>query len=256
MRLGRLDSAELGRLDDTLLYYIVGDNGASAEGQLNGTFNEMLTFNGMAAQETPEFMTSKIAAFGGPEAYNHYAVGWAHAMDTPYQWTKQVASHWGGTRNGLVVHWPAGIDAEGETRDQFHHLIDVAPTVLDAARLPEIDPAGKLAHDHQVEAADQLALQAGGVGERVKDHRRAQISEQLHLLAQPQNAALGAQLERQRIPLRSANRAKQHGIAGDRLGQGPVGQRDTRLVEGSPTDETFADVEADDKRPAPAASPQ
>ena len=72
-----------------------------------------------------------------PKSYNHYAVGWAHAMDTPYQWTKQVASHWGGTRNGTIVHWPKGIKAKGEMRWQFHHVIDVAPTVLDAAGLPE-----------------------------------------------------------------------------------------------------------------------
>ena len=81
-------------------------------------------------------MVSKIDEFGTPTAYNHYAVGWAHAMDTPYQWTKQVASHWGGTRNGTIVHWPAGIDARGEVRSQFHHVIDVAPTVLEVAGLP------------------------------------------------------------------------------------------------------------------------
>ena len=82
-------------------------------------------------------MASRIDEFGTPEAYNHYAVGWAHAMDTPYQWTKQVASHWGGTRNGTIVHWPNGIKAKGEIRSQFHHVIDVAPTVLEAAGLPE-----------------------------------------------------------------------------------------------------------------------
>ena len=82
-------------------------------------------------------MASHIDDFGTPKAYNHYAVGWAHAMCAPYQWTKQVASHWGGTRNGTIVHWPAGITAKGEVRDQFHHVIDVAPTVLDAAGLPE-----------------------------------------------------------------------------------------------------------------------
>ena len=81
-------------------------------------------------------MVSKIDDFGTPDAYNHYAVGWAHAMDTPYQWTKQVASHWGGTRNGTIVHWPNGIKARGEIRSQFHHVIDVAPTVLEAAGLP------------------------------------------------------------------------------------------------------------------------
>jgi arylsulfatase len=130
-----LDDLEV--LDDTLVYYIVGDNGASAEGTLNGTFNEMLALNGAGGLETPEFMAERIDKFGTPEAYNHYAVGWAHAMDTPYQWTKQVASHWGGTRNGTIVHWPGGIKAKGEVRSQFSHVIDIAATVLDAAGLPE-----------------------------------------------------------------------------------------------------------------------
>jgi arylsulfatase A-like enzyme len=129
--------AELEVLDDTLVLYIVGDNGASAEGTINGTFNEMINFNGAAALETPEFMLERLDAFGGPSSYNHYAVGWAHAMDTPYQWTKQVASHWGGTRNGTLVHWPSGIRSRGELRHQFHHVIDVAATVLDVAGLPE-----------------------------------------------------------------------------------------------------------------------
>ena len=124
-------------LDDTLIYYIVGDNGASAEGTLYGTFNEMINFNGAAALETPEFLMARISELGGPTSYNHYAVGWAHAMDTPYQWTKQVASHFGGTRNGTIVHWPKGITAKGEHRWQFHHIIDVAPTVLEAAGIPE-----------------------------------------------------------------------------------------------------------------------
>jgi arylsulfatase A-like enzyme len=129
--------ADLEILDNTLIYYIIGDNGASAEGTLQGTFNEMLPINGFGHLETPEFLAQKIDKFGGPEAYNHYAVGWAHAMDTPYQWTKQIASHWGGTRNGTIVHWPHGIQAKGEIRSQFCHVIDAAPTVLEAAGLPE-----------------------------------------------------------------------------------------------------------------------
>ncbi|OPZ31313.1 MAG: Arylsulfatase [Lentisphaerae bacterium ADurb.BinA184] len=137
-QVGRLVAAlaDLEALDDTLVYVIVGDNGASAEGGLPGTFNENIHLNGLEL-ETPEFLAQRIAKFGGPEAYNHYAVGWAHAMDTPYQWTKQVASHWGGTRNGTIVHWPNGIRAKGEVRSQFCHVIDVAPTILEAAGIPE-----------------------------------------------------------------------------------------------------------------------
>ena len=124
-------------LDDTIIYYIIGDNGASAEGTMNGAFNEMANFNGMAAIETPEFMVSKLDEFGSPSSYNHYSVGWAWAMNAPFQWTKQVASHWGGTRNGTIVHWPAGITEKGGLRSQFTHVIDVAPTVLEAAGLPQ-----------------------------------------------------------------------------------------------------------------------
>lgn len=128
--------ADLGVLDDTLIYYIIGDNGASAEGTPNGCFNEMATLNGMPGIETEEFLLSKIDDFGTPDAYNHYAVGWAHALCTPYQWTKQVASHWGGTRNGTIVHWPLGLADKGSTRNQFHSVIDVAPTILEAAGIP------------------------------------------------------------------------------------------------------------------------
>jgi arylsulfatase A-like enzyme len=124
-------------LDDTLVFYIIGDNGASAEGTLNGTFNEMINFNGAAALETPEFLMARLDQLGGPESYNHFAVGWAHAMNTPYQWTKQVASHWGGTRNGTIVHWPKGIEEKGGIRTQFSHVIDVAPTILEAAAIPQ-----------------------------------------------------------------------------------------------------------------------
>ncbi len=149
---GRLiDSLEaLEILDNTLVYYIVGDNGASAEGGINGCFNEMSYFNGLQALETPEYLTARIDKFGGPESYNHFAVGWALAMCTPYQWTKQVASHWGGTRNGTVVHWPDGIKAAGEMRHQFAHVIDVAPTILEAADLP---------HPESVNGIQQAAIE-------------------------------------------------------------------------------------------------
>lgn len=126
----------IGALDETLVFYVIGDNGASAEGTLQGTSNELISLNGMAGIETPEFLLGALDKLGGPDSSPHYAVGWAHAMDTPYQWTKQVASHWGGTRNGTVVHWPRGFAARGEVRNQFHHVVDVAPTVLAAAGIP------------------------------------------------------------------------------------------------------------------------
>jgi arylsulfatase A-like enzyme len=137
--IGRLIDAlkQIEAFDNTLIFYIIGDNGASAEGTPRGTFNEVLSFNGMSPLETDEFLLDRIDKLGGPESYNHYAVAWAHALDTPYQWTKQVASHWGGTRNAMIVHWPKGIKAKGEIRNQFHHVIDVAPTILECAQLPE-----------------------------------------------------------------------------------------------------------------------
>jgi hypothetical protein len=137
---GRLIDAleQLGVLDDTLVYYIIGDNGASPEGTINGTFNEYVTTINLRPElETPEFLLAKLDELGGPTCYNAYAAGWGHALNTPYQWTKQVASHWGGTRNATIVHWPNRIQAKGELRHQFHHVIDVAPTVLAAAGLPE-----------------------------------------------------------------------------------------------------------------------
>src|SRR6201988_567220 len=124
--------SDLGILDDTLIYYIIGDNGASAEGSLIGAFNDK-TAGEAPDLSTPELLIEHIDDLGSRKANNHYAVGWAHAMDTPYQWTKQVASHFGGTRNGAIVHWPKGINATGEIRSQFHHVIDIAPTILEAA---------------------------------------------------------------------------------------------------------------------------
>ncbi|GAA5085767.1 arylsulfatase AtsD [Microbacterium yannicii] len=136
---GRLiDSLEeMGELENTLVYVIIGDNGASAEGTMKGTTNEGFVINHMDAMEDDAYMIAHKDELGTPQSYNHYAIGWAHAMDTPYQWTKQVASHWGGTRNGTIVSWPNGIAARGEVRNQFAHVIDVAPTVLAAAGIPE-----------------------------------------------------------------------------------------------------------------------
>jgi arylsulfatase A-like enzyme len=125
----------MGQLDNTLVFYIVGDNGASAEGGMNGLFNEMTYFN--AVPETVADILKHYDNLGGPLSYGHYAAGWAVAGDTPFTWTKQVAASYGGTRNGMVVHWPQRIKARGELRSQWHHVIDVAPTILEAASLPE-----------------------------------------------------------------------------------------------------------------------
>jgi len=129
---GRLVDAidEMGELDNTLVIYMAGDNGSSAEGGLSGLLNEMTFFNAI-----PEPLDAKLAAIdtlGSDEHYNHFPAEWAHAMDTPFQWTKQIASHFGGTRNGLAISWPKRIEARGEVRHQFHHVIDIAPTVLEA----------------------------------------------------------------------------------------------------------------------------
>lgn len=134
---GRLVRAieDLGQLDNTLIVYILGDNGASAEGGMNGLFNEMTYFN--EVQETVPDILKHYDELGGPRSYNHYAAGWAVAGDTPFTWTKQVASTYGGTRNGMVIHWPRRIKARDEVRTQWHHVIDIAPTILEAAGLPE-----------------------------------------------------------------------------------------------------------------------
>ena len=135
--IGRLIKAieDMGQLDNTLIFYIVGDNGASAEGGMNGLFNEMTYFNGV--QETVQDILKHYDELGGPNTYGHYAAGWAVAGDTPFTWTKQVASNYGGTRNGMVIHWPKSVKAKGELRSQWHHVIDIAPTILEAADLPE-----------------------------------------------------------------------------------------------------------------------
>jgi arylsulfatase len=134
---GRLiDSlAASGELDNTLVMYVVGDNGASAEGGLEGTFSELASLIGV--QLGLESTIKRIDEIGGPRSEPHVPVGWAWAMNAPFQWTKQVASHFGGTRNPLVVHWPRGIKAKGQIRDQFHHVIDVVPTILEACQISE-----------------------------------------------------------------------------------------------------------------------
>ena len=132
--IGRVIKAveDTGELDNTLIIYIQGDNGASGEGTLQGLANEVgVAANGV--QESLPYLLSIMDDLGGPLTYNHYPVGWAHAMDTPFQWTKQVASHFGGTRNGLVISWPKRIKQTGEVRSQFSSVIDIVPTILEAA---------------------------------------------------------------------------------------------------------------------------
>jgi len=135
-QVGRLVKSleDMGELENTLILYIVGDNGSSAEGGPEGAYNEMMALNGIVG--TASQMMPHLEEWGGPNTFPHFAIGWAHAGNTPFQWTKQIASHFGGTRNGMVVHWPGGIKSKGEVRSQFTHVTDIAPTVLEAAMLP------------------------------------------------------------------------------------------------------------------------
>ena len=125
----------IGELENTLFFYIVGDNGASAEGGPEGTYNEMMALNGIVGKA--DQMMEHLEDWGGPSTFPHFAIGWAWAGNTPFQWTKQVASHFGGTRNGMVLRWPRGFESTGAVRSQFHHVVDVAPTVLEAAHIPQ-----------------------------------------------------------------------------------------------------------------------
>ena len=139
VEVGRLVDAidEIGALDNTLFIYIMGDNGSSAEGGLEGTFNELVHLNGIFDEETIEGMLKHADDWGGPNSFPHMSAAWAVATDVPFKWTKQMAADFGGTRNGMVMHWPAGIKAKGEIRSQWHHVNDVASTVLEATGLPE-----------------------------------------------------------------------------------------------------------------------
>ncbi len=124
---------ETGKLDNTLVIYIQGDNGSSAEGGPNGVLNEMTFFNAM--REDFDEVLKQMDKLGSEYTFNHFPAGWAHATDTPFQWTKQIASHFGGTRNGLVISWPKRIQDKGGVRTQFHHVIDIMPTILEAVGL-------------------------------------------------------------------------------------------------------------------------
>jgi arylsulfatase A-like enzyme len=133
---GRLIAAfkDLGIIDNTIIVFIAGDNGASAEGQMNGMYSEMTYFSGVP--ETVPDMMKHYNDWGGPSTYPHFSAGWAVALNSPFSYTKQVASDFGGTRNGMIIQWPAGIKAKGELRSQFGHVIDIAPTVYELAMIP------------------------------------------------------------------------------------------------------------------------
>jgi arylsulfatase len=135
--IGRVIEAvkETGQLDNTIIIYIMGDNGASAEGTYLGTTNEVATAGNGVVEDMP-FMMTQLDKLGTVETYNHYSYGWALAMDAPFQWTKQVASHFGGTRNGVVISYPKMMKQKGEIRSQFHHVIDIVPTILELCGVP------------------------------------------------------------------------------------------------------------------------
>jgi len=161
----------IGALENTLFYYIVGDNGASAEGGPEGTFNEMMALNGIIGKA--DQMMNHIDTWGGPTTFPHFAIGWAWAGNTPFQWTKQVASHFGGTRNGMVLHWPKGIKAKGEVRSQFHHVVDVAPTVLEAAKLPQ----PKVVNGIKQRPMDGVSMLYSADNAKAADRRKTQYFE-------------------------------------------------------------------------------
>jgi arylsulfatase A-like enzyme len=170
---GRLIDAieDLGELDNTLIFYIMGDNGASGEGRMNGVLNEITTANGM--DEPIDLQLKNMYKLGGPEANNHYAAGWAVAGNAPFTWVKQVASNFGGTRNGMVVHWPKGIKAKGEIRTQFHDVIDVAPTVLEASGLPQPKEVNGF-KQHPIEG---VSMMYSFNDAKAKDHHTTQYFE-------------------------------------------------------------------------------
>jgi arylsulfatase A-like enzyme len=161
----------LGELDNTLFFYIVGDNGASAEGGPEGAYNEMMALNGIVGSY--DQMAGHVEDWGAPTTFPHYAIGWAWATNTPFQWTKQVASHFGGTRNGMVLSWPAHIKAKGEIRSQFHHVIDVAPTALEATGIPE----PKLVNGIEQRAMDGVSMLYSADDAKAADTRKTQYFE-------------------------------------------------------------------------------
>lgn len=174
-QVGRLVASleERGEMDNTVFIYIVGDNGSSAEGGMIGMFNENTYFNGV--QETLDMQMSKINELGTEHTYNHFAAGWAVAGNTPFTWTKQVASNFGGTRNGMVMHWPAGIKSKNEVRSQFHHVIDIAPTIYECVGVP----APKTVYGIEQRPMEGVSMKYSFDNAKAPDTRKTQYFEMI-----------------------------------------------------------------------------
>jgi len=175
VEVGRLVGAieEIGVLDNTLFIYIMGDNGASAEGGLQGTFNELISLNGIFGAETIESMLERADDWGGPDSFPHMSCGWSVATDAPFKWTKQMAADFGGTRNGMVMHWPNGFEAKGEIRSQWHHVNDIAATVLEATKLP----SPKSINGVEQKPLDGLSMLYAAEDKDAEDRRKTQYFE-------------------------------------------------------------------------------
>src|SRR5258708_6147222 len=163
--------AALPDADNTLIIYILGDNGSSAEGGLDGVTNEIAGFNGVFQPLEGELKV--IDELGGPKYYNHFPAGWAHAMDTPFQWTKQIASHFGGTRNPMVISWPAKIKERGGVRTQFHHITDIMPTILEVAGIHAPDTLNGVAQ----KPIEGVSMVYSFNDAKAPDRRKSQIFE-------------------------------------------------------------------------------
>ena len=173
--IGRMVDAidEIGELDNTLFIYIMGDNGSSAEGGLVGTYNELIVLNGAFGIETIDGMLARADEWGGPESFPHMSCGWSVATGAPFSWTKQVAADYGGTRNGMVMHWPKGFKSKGEIRAQWHHVNDVGPTILEAAKLP----APKMINGVEQRPMDGISMLYAADNPKAKDRHTTQYFE-------------------------------------------------------------------------------
>jgi arylsulfatase A-like enzyme len=180
--------AALPDADNTLIIYILGDNGASAEGGLDGATNEIAGFNGVL--ENWQSNLKHIDELGGPKHYNHFPAAWAHAMDTPFQWTKQIASHFGGTRNPLVISWPAKIKERGGVRTQFHHVTDIMPTILEVAGIRAPDTLNGVAQ----KPIEGVSMVYSFNDSKAPDRRKSQLFELVSNRGMYQNGWMASSL--------------------------------------------------------------